>query len=194
MPATDYEYDVFFSYRRNRLIEDWIVQVAGRIEFWLSQELGGTPASVFFDRESIETGDRWPNRLRDAVRSSRCLVCIWCPSYFQSSWCVSEWRSFRAREERLGLAAHGLIVPAKFHDGEYFPREATDIQFADFAKYAATIPAFWQSQRAVEFEDLLRPFAHSVAAAVRRAPAFSPDWPIVEAEPYREPVVQLRRL
>jgi len=190
----DYEYDVFFSYRREKLIEDWIVQVVQRLELWLTQELGGRPATIFFDRDSVDVGDRWPDKLREALRASRCMVCIWSPSYFQSRWCVSEWRSFLERERSLGLDTHGLIAPVKFHDGEYFPPEAASVQWADFSLYTATVRAFWDSQRAVEFDPILKGFAQSVAAVVRRAPPFRPDWPAVEAEPLPPPAVALRRL
>jgi hypothetical protein len=193
MPNADYEYEVFFSYHRDKLILDWIIEVENRLKFWLTQELGQA-ARIFLDRECIEVGDQWPECLRAAIRTSRCLVCIWSPSYFQSSWCVSEWRSFLAREQKLGLEAHGLIAPVRFHDGEYFPEEAAKVQWTDFAEYTATVPAFWQSQRAVEFEPLLKGFARSVATVVRRAPPFQPDWPIVEGQPGEPPTIQLRRL
>jgi hypothetical protein len=95
-----------------------------RLQFWLMQELGGREPKLFVDEDNIETGDRWPDSLRDALKASRCMVCVWSPSYFQSSWCVSEWRRFLARERRLNLHSHGLIAPLRFHDGEHFPEEA----------------------------------------------------------------------
>jgi len=194
MPNGDYEYDVFLSYRRDRLVLEWIVEVEQRLKFWLSQELGGNEARIFVDQDCIEIGDRWPDRLRAAVRSSRCMVGIWSPRYFQSAWCISEWQSFRAREQRLGLDIYGLIAPVRFHDGEHFPQEAADVQCADFSEYTSTIPAFWQSQRAVEFEGPLRAFARSVATIIRRTPPFQADWPVVEAQPIIRPIVELRRL
>jgi hypothetical protein len=194
MTATDYDYDVFFSYRRHELVLEWMIQVVHRLKFWLTHELGGQESRIFFDQGSIEVGDRWPEKLRVALQSSKCLVSIWSPSYFQSHWCVSEWQSFLARERKLGLGPQGLIAPVRFHDGEYFPEEAANVQWADFANYTATTPAFWQSQRAVEFEEVLKRFASSVAGLVRRAPPFQPDWPVVEACPMKPPIVPLRRL
>lgn len=194
MAATDYKYDVFFSYRHDKLILDWTVEVVQRLGFWLTQELAGQKSRIFFDRDSIEVGDRWPDKLRAGLQSSKCIICIWSPSYFQSHWCVSEWQSFLERERKLGLESHGLIAPVRFHDGEYFPPEAEKVQWADFADYTATLPAFWQSQRAVEFEQVLKKFAGSVAGLVRRAPPFQADWPIVEGLPIDLPTVPLRRL
>jgi len=42
--ADDYQYDVFFSYKRRELTADWTRQVAQRLKLWLSEELGGRPA------------------------------------------------------------------------------------------------------------------------------------------------------
>jgi hypothetical protein len=94
----------------------------------------------------------------------------------------------------LGFEAYGLIAPVRYHDGEYFPQEAAVVQWADFSNYTATVSAFWDSQRAVEFDEILRGFAGSVATVVRRAPSFQPDWPLVEVDPTEPPSVALRRL
>jgi hypothetical protein len=193
MPAADYEFDAFLSYHRDTLILEWIIEVERRLRFWLGQELS-REARIFVDRDCIEVGDRWPERLRDGIRSSRSLVGIWSPRYFQSAWCFSEWQSFRAREAQLQLGNHGLIAPVRFHDGEHFPPDAANVQCADFTEYTSTIPAFWQSQRAVDFEGPLKAFARSVAAVVRRAPPFQADWPVVDAPPLNKPNVELRRL
>lgn len=146
------------------------------------------------DEESIEIGDFWPQKLRDALKASRSMACVWSPSYFQSGWCLSEWASFRERERRLGLVSHGLIAPLKFHDGEHFPPDARAAEWIDVSPYALTGPAFWASSRSLELEDLLKRFAGGLANVVRRAPPFEADWPIVErgAEPAAR--IELARL
>src|SRR6478609_65977 len=177
----DYEYDVFFSYKRHDLTLDWTRQVAQRLRLWLGEELGGNAARIFVDEACIEIGNDWPETLKLALKSSRCMVAVWSPSYFQSNWCVSEWKSFCAREEALNLQPNGLIAPLQFHDGEHFPPEARRVQCADVRPYAVTVPAFWNSPKAIELEERLKSFATSVARIVRTAPPFNPDWPIVEA-------------
>jgi len=190
-PPSDYAYDVFFSYKRHDLTKEWTRQVHTRLKFWLTQELGGREAALFVDEESIETGDRWPDKLKEALKSSRCMVCVWSPEYFQSRWCVSEWKSFRARERRIRMKSHGLIAPMKFHDGEHFPKEARKIQWIDVAAYTSTMPAFWASQRALELEDKLKELAASVAHVIQDAPSFKPDWPVVEVEASDLPIPKL---
>lgn len=193
-PSCDYVYDVFFSYKRHSLTLEWTRQVHTRLKFWLMQELGGQEPNLFVDEDCIETGDRWPEKLREALRLSRCMVCVWSPSYFQSSWCVSEWRSFLARERRLNMKPHGLIAPMRFHDGDHFPEEAQAIQWTDVTPYTSTMPAFWTSQRALELEDKLKEFAASVAHMIQRAPAFQADWPVEEAAGLAAPKIGLAKL
>jgi hypothetical protein len=193
-PATDYEYDVFFSYKRHDLTLDWTRQVHTRLRFWITQELGVPEVRMFIDEENIETGDRWPQKLRDALRLSKCMVGVWSPAYFQSSWCFSEWESFRERERRLAMQSHGLIAPLRFHDGEHFPEEARVVQWTDVAPYTSTVPAFWTSPRAIELEDVLKAFASQVAHMIRRAPEFDVNWPVVETRGMKVPTIGLARL
>jgi hypothetical protein len=191
----DYKYDVFFSYKRHELTLDWTRQVRQRFEFWLSQELAGRAALIFVDEDCIEIGQAWPSTLSDALRNSRCMVCVWSPTYFQSTWCMSEWRSFRQREEIEGQPRYRLIAPMKFHDGEHFPDEARSTQWLDVSEYATTLPAFWTTSRALELESRLKAFAREVAQMIAEAPPFRPDWPLVtNTLPVPQPIIGLERL
>jgi len=194
MATQDYEYDVFFSYKRHPLTLEWTRGVVRLLRLWLELEVG-REISVFVDEDCIETGDRWPERLREALKSSRCMVCVWSPPYFRSDWCMSEWQSFRAREKRVRMGSHGLIAPIRFHDGEHFPAEARKIEWTDFAPYAFTVPAFWSSSKAQELEERLKvKLVRSVAKIVSNAPPFEPDWPIVETPAAGSGKIELARL
>jgi hypothetical protein len=160
----------------------------------MMQAGGGREIRMFVDEESIETGDRWPERLKDALKGSRCMVCVWSPEYFQSSWCVSEWASFRERERLLQMQSHGLIAPLRFHDGEHFPDEAQRVQMTDVRPYTSTVPAFWNSARAMELDDVLKEFAGQVAGIMHRAPQFNPAWPIVDVPAPAVPKIVLAKL
>jgi len=175
----DYEYDAFFSYKRDPQSDDWHYQVKEKLRFWLRQELNRDRVEVFFDTEDIRTGEVWRQRLGDALRESRCLVCIWSPLYFQSKWCVSEWRTFAAREQKYKA---NLVLPAKFHDGESFPATAQSKQMADFRSYTSIMARFWETEKAFEFEAPLRKFARDLAVLIRRAPPYDPEFPIEEAK------------
>ena len=176
----EYKYDVFFSYRRKRSTLVWTRRVYGLLNHWLQEEIPDRDVRIFVDEDDIDPGERWPEKLRDALRHSRCMVCVWTPSYFRSDWCVSEWQSFREREKRLSMVSHGLIAPMRYHDGEHFPKDARDVQWTDVQPYALIQPAFWNTQGAVDLEIVLKGFAHSVAKIIGTAPPFAADWPVSE--------------
>lgn len=189
-----YRYDVFVSYKREprdkQLVTPWLRQVLDRIEYWLRQEMGGQRIEIFFDEESIEVGNDWPNVIRDALLSAKCLLPVWSPEYFHSAWCVAEWRSFLTREKLISertRAACRLIAPIKFHDGSWFPVEANSVQQLDLSPYTATTQAFWTSHRADELDQKIIRFAPSLARVVTNAPPYEPDWPVDLGEPILPP-------
>jgi hypothetical protein len=62
--AVDYAYDVFFSYKRRGLTAEWTGKVQEHLRLWLSEEIQ-RPVKMFV--ETIEIGDRWPDKLKDGL-------------------------------------------------------------------------------------------------------------------------------
>jgi hypothetical protein len=187
-----YTYDIFVSYRRERsgrenLIAPWLGRVVRTIEHYVGLELGDCNPRVFFDQESIEVGENWPERLREALLKSKCLLPIWTPQYFNSRWCMAEWQSFVAREEFVRGDAHDshcrLIIPIQAHDGNHYPKEAQDTQQFDLRRYYATTKAFWRTERADKLDQLLADLARKIAQVIIEAPDYSDDWPVKTPEP-----------
>ena len=173
-----YDYDAFFSYKRDEESDKWHEIVKNKLAFWLRQELGKQDVRIFFDSKEIRTGDQWRMTIADALKRSTCIICVWSPLYFQSKWCVSEWKTF---VERGQISKKDLIVPASFFDGENFPKTAKDVQFSDFSDFASTMPSFWATNRADEFEtQLLRPFAQNLAKKIKNAPPYDEGFTVVE--------------
>jgi len=173
-----YQYDAFFSYKRDPESDGWHERVSVKLTHWVQQGLQ-REVRIFFDREDIRTGMRWRQKLSNALKESRCIVCVWSPLYFRSKWCVSEWKTFAEREKQVNRE---LVLPASYFDGKTFPDDATATQFMDFSSFASTIPSFWDTQLAVRFEmERLQPFASDLAAMIRNAPPFDDRFPIVEA-------------
>jgi hypothetical protein len=174
-----YQYDAFFSYKRDRESDAWHKRVKDTLTYWLKLELGQVDVPIFFDTTEIRGGMQWSPTLTDALRRSKCLICFWSPLYFQSKWCVSEWLTFVERSERLHRP---LILPASYFDGENFPPRARAVQFLDFSEFASTMPRFWDTEAAVRFEkERIQPFARDLAALIRQAPPFDESFPLIEA-------------
>jgi hypothetical protein len=193
---TDYNYEAFVSYSHSPLIRPWVLSYFGKhLQDWLPQYMSGQPSRVFIDEE-IHPGDRWPQTVRDALLTSKCLVPVLSGDYFYSRWCASEWGSFVEREDRLGLdtTSQSLIVPI-IHcdcDGDDFPQRAREYQPMDFKDCRSISSNFQSHVKFPKFEESMEMLAKAVAKAVGRAPKFDPTWPVLEIDPIVRTVPLLR--
>lgn len=69
----------------------------------------GHPFSIFQDRNDINWGEQWRERIGEAIDSISFLIPIITPSYFRSHMCREEFEAFLLRERALGLPR--LILP-----------------------------------------------------------------------------------
>lgn len=178
-----YEYDAFFSYKRDPLSNEWHEKVMSILEHWIRMELNKKDMKIFIDTEDIETGAKWKEKIADSLKKSKCLIAILSPEYFNSQCCLSEWKTFIKRGKDYKLKFSGLITPARYHDGDHYPQEAKDIQSVDFSEYSATTAAFWETKDAYEFEKVkLKAFAKDVAKKINNAPNYDDNFPVIIAD------------
>lgn len=64
---------------------------------------------LFVDRDSIQWGEEWQQRILDAIAGTTFFIPIITPSYFQSNACRQELLKFVREAERLGLEQ--LLMP-----------------------------------------------------------------------------------
>jgi hypothetical protein len=128
-----YRYDIFLSYSTDYPFGDWVKEHFLRLlQGYAKQALLKEP-SIFFDRETIITGQNWRAVILDALCHSKCLVAIWSPSYFISEWCKYECSAFLYRQSQRPAAETGLILPIKVYDGDCFPLAASSLQQLDLS-------------------------------------------------------------
>jgi FxsC-like protein len=69
----------------------------------------------FLDTSDIETGNQWDETLREALQTSRTMVCLYSRSYFKSIYCGKEFRAFHTRLVEYasckGIKVPPLILP-----------------------------------------------------------------------------------
>ena len=185
----DYEHDVFISYRRLPIIQDWL----GQNEFfhqllvsYLALELQRTPR-IFRDQVNLKAGDNWPRELEKALLKSRCLVPVATGDYFSSAWCTAEFEAF---QDRAGIYQKALIVPVQWHDWEPSPAAAAAIQLADF-RDVAVVGIRDDSQLRVPFQKQMKTYCASLARKIEQAPPFDPSWTvrIPDLDDVRQPTI-----
>ncbi len=100
----------FLSYVRNDDTHDLgrISELRMRLEGEVRMQTG-RPFPIFQDRNDINWGEQWRERIKGAIDSISLLIPIITPSYFRSQMCRDEFQTFLLRESALGLPR--LILP-----------------------------------------------------------------------------------
>jgi TIR domain-containing protein len=121
----------------------------------LAEDLGnqyriqtGEELELFVDRDSIQWGEAWEQRINDAIAGTTFFIPVITPSYFLSNSCRQELLKFVREAERLGLqqllmSVYWVFVPAL----ETNPEESADEAIRHVAKYQ------WQDLRSERFEE-----------------------------------------
>jgi hypothetical protein len=194
--VSDYQHDVFISYRRDPVDDQWLKQhfvplFASAVRQAITAECQRLPAGIFFDQSlpdgetrvfqlsGVDPGERWREVLRNAIRASRAAILLWSPLYFYSEWCNIEWMSFETRSRKF---QRNLLVPVSVHDGESFPAKAREAQIEDLSDFVNIGEGFTRTALYVDFQQRLRALARKVALVVKNSPPFS-EWPVVEELP-----------
>jgi parallel beta-helix repeat protein len=74
----------------------------------------GEPFPIFQDREDIQWGQTWQERLTESVDAATFLIPVITPSFFKRPWCREELSRFLEREQQLGR--NDLILPIYYVD------------------------------------------------------------------------------
>lgn len=122
------EYDVFISHA-NKDKEDLIEE--------LYQSLNALGVKIFYDKESLEWGDNWKDRILKGTKKAEFAIIVISENFFDREWTERELAEFLNRQNRNGQK---LILPilhnitAEQLKGKY-PLVA-DIQAIDSSKYS----------------------------------------------------------
>lgn len=178
-----YEFDVFISYSRHGSGAKWLMNhFYPKIQDCLADQIAPMP-KVFVDK-SMPRGVHWPSQLQKALRHSKVMIALLTPLYFQSKWCMAEWRNMKAREQMLGLGTtdrpQGLIIPILYSDSENFPEEGRELSWWNFKELSTPDPVFQESRDYVQFHREVTNLAKDLVELIQQVPEWRDDWPIVE--------------
>jgi hypothetical protein len=182
-----YEYDVFISYRRQRLENKWLTEHFVPVFEWALNNAyqGAREPRYFFDQlhtnteiqsgdlvdgSGIEPGSRWREELEQAICKSRCMVGLWSLPYFRSRWCQIEWRSFASR------TGNPLVAVSV---NKYVRRapEAKNYQMIDISDYMLIGNIGKDGYLSQGFRDAMRGLCEIVVARLEAITEFK-NWPI----------------
>jgi TIR domain len=176
-----YRNDVFISYKRGRLAEEWLDSFfLYFFEEYLDNELG-RKSNIFVDRKGLTQGVEFDEALFEELIGSRCLVSIWSPLYFNASeWCVKELLTTKYRQEFYKLSnstkPKTLLWPVVTKKIDPMPEAFKNIHYFDYSQYFLVGDAIRRDPRYLQFQDDLRKDILLVADIVKNAPAFEESW------------------
>lgn len=193
--ADDYEYDVFLSFPSRGSVFPWVVNHLHPLLVEALLDLHGSEKSIYCYTER-DDGLDWPNDLARAIKRSRLLVSVLCPSYFYSSpWSCAEWRSFKARQAKLGYGTEAqprcLIIPVLFcGDIQTFPDEARRVRVVtDLSKHWNPDASYRNAPDYHQLRTAVRALARQILSALEDSPPWEPDWPLGEAKVFPRPKI-----
>jgi hypothetical protein len=83
---------------------------------------------VYIDVKVNQPGDKWEQKLKDALAHTKILIPVWSINYFRSKYCRAELAVMLHRERELGYwnreQLGSLIVPIQLWDGKKYPAVA----------------------------------------------------------------------
>lgn len=106
-------YYIFFSYSRvhsqeaylGEFFKDLSNEITQRVRLSKGEEI------YFFDQEDIELGRDWKAAIVEALQTSKVMVPIYSPPYFDSEYCGKEWQFFQMRREEYIKKKFGPELP-----------------------------------------------------------------------------------
>lgn len=121
------EYDVFISHAskdKADLVEE------------LYQSLSKLGVAIFYDRESLEWGDNWKDRILNGTKKAEFAIIVISENFFDREWTERELSEFLSRQNRNGQKLilpilHNITV-SQLH--KKYPSVA-DLQAIDSSKY-----------------------------------------------------------
>jgi tetratricopeptide (TPR) repeat protein len=111
-----YNYEFFVSYsnadNKDGFVRDFVNRLEQVPDF---KKLFAPEPRVFYDKESILGMDDWESELQDAIETSRFLIVLLSPDYFQSEMCAKEFEWWVECEKRRYVLGEG-IAPIRIVD------------------------------------------------------------------------------
>ena len=180
-----YLYDVFISYKRGKINEQWLQQIfLPFFEDSLNNELPHQP-SIFIDTTGLTPGVDFSNELFMNLLHSKCMVSFWSPPYFRKSeWCIKEFLTMKYMQEyyhlNAGTTPRTLIWPILYREIAPLPELASQISYLDYSEFNVVGEAFFKSDKFLKFQEKLQKDILSIVDIINHAPAMDPFFETIE--------------
>jgi CheY-like chemotaxis protein len=183
--------DAFLSYTRldDEFFGGAITSLRKLLELGVQVVTGQKNFNIFQDIDGIEFGQQWQKRLDQAIVSTRFLIPIITPLFFQSNACRDELKKFIAHEKKQ--KRDDLILPVYFVTSPVLER--SDLLRKDPVATAISKRQRydWRARADLPINDLkirsaVRELSEKIASAIARAPLTSRNRPSSKVAPSKK--------
>jgi hypothetical protein len=182
--------DVFISYKRGRINEQWMNEIfLPFFEDYLNNLLPNPPV-IFIDKKGLTPGVDFENELFRNLIYSKCLVSIWSPPYFRrSEWCIKEFLSMRYQQEvniKNGFTLpQTLLWPVLYRKVEPLPDAVSKLTYLDYSEFNVVGEAFFKNEMSLRFQQKLQEDITSISEIILNAPPLDPALETEEGQKQR---------
>ncbi|MVM29382.1 hypothetical protein GO755_05005 [Spirosoma sp. HMF4905] len=179
--------DVFISYKRGRIIEQWINEIflplfTENLDYELPD-----PPKIFIDSTGLTPGVGYWDELFVNLFYSKCIVSIWSPPYFRrSEWCVKEFLTMKHRQELWELGPlkmpKTLIWPVIYREVNPLPEIASGLQYSNYSEFNLVGDAFFKTKSYLLFQKKLQKDIKYVSEIILHAPPLNTEWETYEGK------------
>ncbi len=173
--------DVFISYKRGRINEQWLNEIfLPYFSDYLNNALPYEP-KIFVDKSGLTPGVDFSNELFRNLLYSKCLVSIWSPPYFRrSDWCLKEFLTMKYREQYMNLSAdtipQTLIWPVLYREITPMPDLVSKITYLDYSDFNVVGEAFFRTEKFLAFQEKLQSDINTISNIIVNVPPLSAEW------------------
>jgi formylglycine-generating enzyme required for sulfatase activity len=189
--AEKQKFQGFFSYAHldGEIDPDLITALTTRLAQRVTRKIINAEFAIWRDLKNLRTGQRWDDRIGEAVRGSRVLVVLMTPKWFESAYCRKEYEVFKRVEDGLGVRE--FVVPILAHSIEnqlqYFdPEQRATYDELNRRQYrksiATTFLALTTDQREVLIDEIADDIENMIDR-LRRKELPGPEIPAQRYEP-----------
>ena len=172
--------EAFLSYTRldDEYFGGAITSLRRLLELGVQVVTGDRTFNIFQDVDGIEFGQKWEEKLAQAISTSRFLIPIVTPLFFTSAPCRDELKQFMEHEK--SLSRDDLILPIYFVTAPVLERPELLKDDALASEIASRQRYDWRIRAALppnepQIRGAVRELAEKIATAIARTPGPAPD-------------------
>lgn len=180
--------DVFISYKRSQLNEQWMEEIFLPLFREYLNNLLEKDANIFIDKTGLTNGADFNNELFKNLVYSKSFVSVWSPPYFRKSeWCIKEFLTMKYQQQLYNISTDGkpstLIWPIVYRKlANPLPPIINNINYLDYSDFNVVGDAFFKTELYIKFQFKLQNDIQSIADIIINAPELHEDLKTIEGK------------